>query len=1037
MTIDSSDEAIRVRPETVDEGKTKEQLLSELADLRRRVAERRHAEDALQESGERYRLVIENADAAILVAQDGLLKFINPKAKELIGYSDDESTPRPFTEFLHPDDQVMVTEHHLRRTKGEQIPSVYSFRIVDSDGNIKWVETNAVAIAWEGKPASLAFLSDITERRKTEKEIQQRSAQLEALREVGLALTVQLDLDALLNAIVQQAIGLLGANAGGLTLYEPDRDVLEWAVCIGFDPGSRQTIFQRGDGLAGSVWENGNPIIVDDYLQWEGRSPVWEDLSCSIVGVPICWGDEFLGVLEVIGKLPRSFSPADAQLLNLFATQAAIAIRNARLFEEAHSQAERLAVVNRVARAVGAVLDLDDLMETVYQEVTSTLQADAFFIALYDEKTKELDFRMQVDEGIREPPVREPVGTGWTSLVIDTKKPLLIRDSGRERDRLPSPEIWGTMKTPAAWLGVPMQIGEQVVGVICVQSYQPYAYGEEDQLLLSTIADQTAVAVETARLFQAEREQRELAEALEQAAAAVNSTLEPDEVTDRILEQVERVVRGDAVAIVLIEGEIARMIRWRTHGETLIEPRGLAFSLPIAAYPNLAKMMQTGQPLVIRNTATDPDWIHESGWEWIRSYVGAPIRLNDTTAGFLAVYGTHPGQFDLADAQRLDAFASHVATAIENARLHQAVLDYADQLEQRVQERTEQLVSQYARLEAILHSTTDGIVVTDVEGEIVQANSVAYEWLTQSLSPGDRTLIEKAVQELAVRAGERPERILELADVDLELKAAPILDYAEEEPLHIAQGEPAAVIAIHDVSQLKALSEMKTLFIANASDELGQPVSTIQSYAYLVQTTPPDDDQKRRLYLDALVRETNRLAQLVESIRQISRIYARRLQILDRPISLNELVTAATISHRGLARNKGVTLEQCLAKPDTVVSVDPEQMMQVLNHLVEDAICYTPEEGKVTVSAGAKEAEGRTWATVAISDTGPGIPQQDLSRVFERFLREEEPRSKRIRETGIRLMTTQEIVKLHAGYVTAESVVGEGTAFTLWLPLAS
>ena len=279
--------------------------------------------------------------------------------------------------------------------------------------------------------------------------------------------------------------------------------------------------------------------------------------------------------------------------------------------------------------------------------------------------------------------------------------------------------------------------------------------------------------------------------------------------------------------------------------------------------------------------------------------------------------------------------------------------------------------------------------------------------------------------------------MLGLTDLDLELKAAPILDYAEQEPLHIAQGEPAAVIAIHDVSQLKALGEMKTLFIANASDELSQPVSTIQSYAYLVQTTPPDEGQKRRVYLDALMRETSRLAQLVEDIRQISRIYAGRLQITDRPISLNELVTVTTVSHRGLALKRGLALEQSLAEPDSVASVDPEQMMHVLNHLVEDAIRYTPEGGRVTVSTEAAEAEGQTWATVAISDTGPGIPEQDLSRVFERFFREEEPRSQRIRETGIRLMTAKEIVKLHAGYVTAESRVGEGTTFTIWLPLAS
>ncbi len=137
----------------------------------RDITDRKKAEEALRESEEKYRLVVENASEAIFVAQDGMLKFVNPKTLELIGYSEHELTSRPFTEFIHPDDRAMVVERHERRIRGQHPPSVYAFRIIDKFENIRWVEINVVSILWEGKAATLNFLVDITTKRKMEEEL--------------------------------------------------------------------------------------------------------------------------------------------------------------------------------------------------------------------------------------------------------------------------------------------------------------------------------------------------------------------------------------------------------------------------------------------------------------------------------------------------------------------------------------------------------------------------------------------------------------------------------------------------------------------------------------------------------------------------------------------------------------------------------------------------------------------------------------------------------------------------------------------------
>jgi PAS domain S-box-containing protein len=173
-----------------NKAKTKHHLLLELEALRGRVAElervehnRAQPEEALQTSLERYRVLVENANEAIFLVHDGLLRFVNPKAVDMTGYSEKELTSKPFVEFIYPDDREMVVERYLRRLKGEEVRRVYPFRIVDKDGNIRWVEVNAVLINWEGEFATLALLSDITEHKRVEEALEESEERFRTLFE--------------------------------------------------------------------------------------------------------------------------------------------------------------------------------------------------------------------------------------------------------------------------------------------------------------------------------------------------------------------------------------------------------------------------------------------------------------------------------------------------------------------------------------------------------------------------------------------------------------------------------------------------------------------------------------------------------------------------------------------------------------------------------------------------------------------------------------------------------------------------------------
>jgi PAS domain S-box-containing protein len=142
-------------------------------ELQMEITERRRAEDALKESEEKYRLLVENANDAIIIIQDGVVKFHNPKTEEIMGYSKEEIATTPFIDYVHPEDKDMIQERHFERLNGKEIPHTYSFRAINKTGTELWGEVNAVTVTWEGKQGVLCFIRDVTVQKRLEFRLQQ------------------------------------------------------------------------------------------------------------------------------------------------------------------------------------------------------------------------------------------------------------------------------------------------------------------------------------------------------------------------------------------------------------------------------------------------------------------------------------------------------------------------------------------------------------------------------------------------------------------------------------------------------------------------------------------------------------------------------------------------------------------------------------------------------------------------------------------------------------------------------------------------
>ncbi|MGD8388436.1 MAG: PAS domain S-box protein [Desulfobacteraceae bacterium] len=176
----------------------------------RDITPRKQAEEALKESEQKYKNLFENANEAIFVVQDRKLVFLNPKIIELTGYSAEELTSRPFLEFIYEDDKELVMNRHISRLKGENIPHTYSFRVLCKDGSIIWVELNAVLITWNGEIATLNFFSDTTERKRSEKALQESEERYRKILESIVDAYYELDLDGNLTFFNDSACALLG-----------------------------------------------------------------------------------------------------------------------------------------------------------------------------------------------------------------------------------------------------------------------------------------------------------------------------------------------------------------------------------------------------------------------------------------------------------------------------------------------------------------------------------------------------------------------------------------------------------------------------------------------------------------------------------------------------------------------------------------------------------------------------------------------------------------------------------------------------------
>lgn len=351
----------------------------------------------------------------------------------------------------------------------------------------------------------------------------------------------------------------------------------------------------------------------------------------------------------------------------------------------------------------------------------------------------------------------------------------------------------------------------------------------------------------------------------------------------------------------------------------------------------------------------------------------------------------------------------------------------------RIEDQMHRLTSEQQRLAAILRGMGEGVMVTDTRGTIMLVNPAFRRLFGLQGDVESRPLVEVCRHPDLLQAfEEQRESGLELT-CELTIPVTNLVLMAHWVPLAGEQHKRGTVAVFHDISDLKRVETMRRDFVANVSHELRTPVAVIKGYGEtLLDGALEESPERSRRFVEIIVSHAERLTNLINDILTLSKLEAKDASLALRPLDLCSTVRKAQMLMEDHARAKGISLSADCPETTAKVLADQGQLEQVLLNLLDNAIKYTPDGGEVAI----RVTQADTGVRISVSDSGIGIPAKDLPRIFERFYRVDEGRSREQGGTGLGLAIVKHIVQLHGGEISVSSEAGKGSTFTVQLPAA-
>lgn len=884
----------------------------------------------------------------------------------------------------------------------------------------------------------------------------------------------QTSLSGLLEVVVSRAFDLLEVELAEVFLRDPESDSLRLAARLGESTGAEA----KGSSLeqARTAIERGEPIAMQTAEAGGSDAASW-----TILSAPLMLGERTLGSISVGRDGWSPFTNEQREGLAVFARQVALSLDNLERLEAERQRSAELETLRQASLNLTASLELESVLESILEQTLQVVSAFDAHIFLYDGERLSFGAALWASGAQREP-FAEPREHGLTYTVARSGERIVIEEASSHPLFDSAPWQWN-----GAIIGMPLRAGDRVLGVMNVAFEEPHEFAEEELHLLGLLADQAALVLENARLFDRTAGERRRLRLLYDNARALAATLDPDEVLQRAVELTTENLGGLIGTVNLIDHETGRMYLGAMAGLASREMAEIDKAIDQRVGKGLVGWVaETAHAALSNDVAQDDRWRPVPGVDdEVRSALAAPIFVGGQLMGVMAIFHHEAGVFLDEHSELLTAICQQTSLAWSNAQRYR-------QIERRLAEGTAlqqvaQVINSRLEMEPLLKEIVEqvsgvlGYPVVDIVlvegdelvlragvgadsgeevrmgidagviGRVVRSGKPAIvpdvsrdpdyigivppasSEIAVPLHKGDVVIGVLNVEAYQVGAldGEDLRLLTLLADqVSVAIENAALYDRLRRhsEELEAIVGERTAELS-EALAKAQEADRLKTQFVSDVSHELRTPLSNIQLYVELLERAK---EARRPDYLDTLARETDRLVALIEDLLSISRLDADSMPMEFRPLDLNELSAALVDDRRRLFSEKGLSLRWLPSQQQVFVRADTQLLSQVIANLMTNAMHYTPRGGDVKVKTEA--AGGDNWVKLSVEDTGLGIPEGELDQLFTRFFRGSASRQMGTPGTGLGLAICKEIIDRHQGRIAVESDPGEGSKFTVWLP---
>jgi signal transduction histidine kinase len=879
-----------------------------------------------------------------------------------------------------------------------------------------------------------------------------------------------------------------------ITLFEESKHEIRGVYLIARGVHHPNNVFQVGQGISSKVIISGKSLLIPDFqVSPQDIDPYLfsnEGLTRSILAVPMRAGERTIGMISVQSYQPNTYTGDDGVILEMLAAHAGAAIENARLFEETRRNLTELELLYHASLAAAQIHSSVAVAQRIVDTIENLVKWNGSIWLIDNQKPIMLAHCSMGLSGERLFNEIDRINSLITSLddgVIGRvcKRGKTI-NSGNVK-KLPYNIV--TSDNALSVLCVPLKVGGRAIGCINVESEVMNAFSDHDERLLITLANQAAVAIENARLFEETRRRASHQAVLNSIiTVTAHAGTDPTEILNTTLEQTLK-------ALDLEMGSL--WLSWSTRGVQRMASKNITSSInSVMANTALMAGYSQTQTLVVddwRNNKHKFSELFVSAG--IISTIIVPLISKENRIGGMAIASKEMHYWTTEEIALVEAIGREVGSAAERAKLFEETTVRLDELEavnkvskslrlaQSLQEMLPLLIdetlkildvnagaiwlfspergkllqvigrgwcTQLADLELDRDESLPGKVFTT--GDIYFSHDVAQDSLTsvamRSLVPEECSAIclpihseqepigilfasTKLPREFTIENAHLLVTLTEIAGNAIHRTRLneQMVKHAAELEIRVTERTAELQSALQ---KAQAADQLKSEFIINVNHELRTPLTNLVLYYQMLRSQPNIKSAER---LEVIGRELQRLRTLIEELLNLSRFDLGQVRPRFVPCDLNALIKTLMGDRRSLAEERGLTLNTNLQSTLESVWMDEPTLTQAVSNLLTNAMNYTPRGGNILVTTMTELRDGEIWVGFRVQDTGRGIDSNDLPHLFERFYRGKAGYDSGAPGTGLGLAIVKQVVEIHHGQINVENGAGgKGAIFTIWLP---